>query len=63
MNGNFSILTAVYESMYLSGTIVEYTCDSGFVMYPEEDNLISCDASGEWNGSIGGCYPGNLYNN
>ena len=44
--------------MYLSGTIVEYVCDDGFVMYPEEDNRISCNNFGEWNGSAGICYPG-----
>ena len=55
-HGNFSITTAVYESMYLSGTIVEYVCDNGFVIYPQEDNIISCDSAGEWNGKIGKCF-------
>ena len=56
-NGNFSITTAVSESMYLSGTIVEYTCDSGYALYPKENNTLSCNSLGEWKGVIGSCYP------
>ena len=57
-NGNFSIKTAVYKSMYLSGTIIEYTCDDGFILYPQEDSRISCNSFGEWESAIGKCYPG-----
>ena len=55
-NGNFSIYTAVSESLYLSGTMVEYTCDSGYALYPNENNALSCNSSGEWEGTIGNCY-------
>ena len=61
-NGNFSITTAVSESMYLSGTMVEYTCDSGYALYPKENKTLSCNSSGEWEGIIGDCYPSKYYN-
>ena len=43
--------------MYLSGTIVEYTCYTGHFMYPQKSNTISCNKAGKWIGAIGRCYP------
>ena len=48
--------------MYLSGVTVEYRCDSGYILHPQENNIISCNDFGEWSGTIGNCFPGYLLN-
>ena len=47
--------------MYVSGTIVEYACKSGYFLYPpESSSVITCESDGNWDRTTGVCKSSKL---
>ena len=43
----------------MNGAVVQYKCENGYELLPENKNELVCNESGSWHGGpLGACYTG-----